>query len=920
MASTEPSAASGGFAREITLLSDADRQARKRAIAKLGDELTTLSSTHLVSLLKDQSSGGVLRALVACLTDPVEGIRESSAELCERLLTLCGNLDERDEVRGIFPPLLFPALKTRIGARRVVEDSEEVRLALAKLHRALLLSVQPTDLTPFADDACAILVSCLADDFHEVKKEACASVRLAADSSRTEPEGHAEYFLGNAERMVSVADAILLNLEHSHAKVRLACVDALGACMSTNVDVETLEKLVPKLRALAYDKQPLVRERFGICVANILLAHGARNKSARSLLLPLMLQGIGDDVASVSSKTALLFEKTASSMSGSRGGENGSGSLSDVQDGLNQTTLYGVDLVELGGFAASLRSSLPSSCALIREHLEDLLSNVLREMGEWTKALRGAATSLLGILIAYSGSHVASSLPSVFEKICAAFTEEDEYVTKRLIACCILVGGAVPPDAWIPLAIRHVSTATGSTQAGALVMLCMLLFGATESRTESGGNVPLTASDFESIASCLASDAVRCSQHDGARVQLLQLVHRTISSVKSAGLDMSRDLKEEFSLNIFLVLLQLKSLPNHSSLNAQASLEIGALASVMDDVGSSNRLKPDVDAPPPLPPGGHLSAQEMRLHAHFFSSVLNSVVENKDVSLWAEGDPEVLLVDALLRNAGAAVAMAGGEEIHALVSLFCTATDPDLHEPAFRSIFLELLESIFLSTPRGEHARAVWHGVPAATLLAKVFTKNASWGVGRVAAACRFANVRALLAFSSVEGICGRAELSPALPSLLPSLLSCCEEDYYADTRLDAIRCLEAILRVMGEGLGGSGTEDPFEERRRQIYPALLARMDDSDDRVRLATTAGLLAFLEGAGGYDTTNLGYLIKGTLVHMDDANSDIQRAVCNVIKAACIVCREVVLEHLPEARATHRNQSYVAEIDNFLSAGQ
>jgi len=89
---------------------------------------------------------------------------------------------------------------------------------------------------------------------------------------------------------------------------------------------------------------------------------------------------------------------------------------------------------------------------------------------------------------------------------------------------------------------------------------------------------------------------------------------------------------------------------------------------------------------------------------------------------------------------------------------------------------------------------------------------------------------------------------------------------------------------------------------------------------VRLATTAGLLAFLEGAGGYDTTNLGYLIKGTLVHMDDANSDIQRAVCNVIKAACIVCREVVLEHLPEARATHRNQSYVAEIDNFLSAGQ
>ena len=912
----EAPAVSGNFAREINLLSDSDRSARKRAIANLGLELSILTSAHLISLLIDPSKGGLLKALVKCFWDPVESIREECAELCERLLAMCGVFDEAGSCYIL--PLLIPALRSRIGSRQTVEESEEVRLALAKVNRALIFAVQPCDLTPFMDDVCVILISCLADDYHEVKKETCTSVCLVSGKIRALEDSFVreEIALDRSEQMVGLVNAILPNIEHTHAKVRMACIDAIGACLSTYVDMVALATIVSRLRTLSRDKQPTVRERYFHCMSSVLLARGKEDTSVISLLLPHLLQGIGDDVARVADRAAFLVENTATFILGDRQIYSGKISPPTISHDFSMQTIYGIDVAEVTGFAENLRASHPKSCALICENLENLLNVALSEVGEWTKTLRGAATSLLGILIAYGSQNMKMFLPNFFNQLCNAFMEEDEYVTRRLIVCCILLGSAVPPDDWIPLAISQIFSVAGAAQAGALVALCMLLYGTSNTSKDGGGNATMTASHYEKIAACLASDEVRCSEHHAVRAQLLQLAHRIVSCVQASGLDMTKDLNEKFSLNIFLVLLQLKALPDQSMLNAQATLEINTLALALDLDSHSTFSSSAVDGQL-LISGSPLSVVETKLHARFLSPVLDNILADRNSALWADGSKEILLLDALLRNAGPAILLASRDEVCSLVALFCSMTDSTSREAGFRSFFLELLESIFLSTPQLDRELTVWHGEPVATLLIEVFAKNAVWGVGRVAAACRFANVRALKALFNIRGLCGCIELSPILSKLLPSLVSCSEEDYYADTRLESVRCLEAILRIMGKELGGIETDDPFEERRRQIYPALLARLDDSDDRVRLAATNGLLAFLEGAGGYDVTNLGYLIKGILVHMDDANSTIQRAVCDVIKSACIVCKDIVMEHLPEARATHRTQDYIAEVESFLT---
>ena len=51
------------------------------------------------------------------------------------------------------------------------------------------------------------------------------------------------------------------------------------------------------------------------------------------------------------------------------------------------------------------------------------------------------------------------------------------------------------------------------------------------------------------------------------------------------------------------------------------------------------------------------------------------------------------------------------------------------------------------------------------------------------------------------------------------------------------------------------------DDERRQIYPELLKRMDDSRNEIRIATCGVVAAFFETcAPDYDETNTGYFLK------------------------------------------------------------
>lgn len=70
---------------------------------------------------------------------------------------------------------------------------------------------------------------------------------------------------------------------------------------------------------------------------------------------------------------------------------------------------------------------------------------------------------------------------------------------------------------------------------------------------------------------------------------------------------------------------------------------------------------------------------------------------------------------------------------------------------------------------------------------------------------------------------------------LLPLIFQSMDEDWYQDTRKLGCCTLAALLKLAG----GSLTDDA----RRQIYPELVKRMDDSSNEVRISAAGAIQAF-----------------------------------------------------------------------------
>lgn len=123
---------------------------------------------------------------------------------------------------------------------------------------------------------------------------------------------------------------------------------------------------------------------------------------------------------------------------------------------------------------------------------------------------------------------------------------------------------------------------------------------------------------------------------------------------------------------------------------------------------------------------------------------------------------------------------------------------------------------------------------------------------GKSAAAVRYLALHALYTLLSRRLVSSQA-LAPLISSqgqLLPLLFQSMDEDWYIDTRKLACCTTAALLKLAGDQV----TDDA----RRQLYPQLTKRMDDSNNDVRITAAAAVQAFAKHAlpSGYCDTNSG----------------------------------------------------------------
>lgn len=123
---------------------------------------------------------------------------------------------------------------------------------------------------------------------------------------------------------------------------------------------------------------------------------------------------------------------------------------------------------------------------------------------------------------------------------------------------------------------------------------------------------------------------------------------------------------------------------------------------------------------------------------------------------------------------------------------------------------------------------------------------------GKSAAAVRYSALHALHTLFFLRHI-GPEAMKPLLSpqgKLLPLLFQSMDEDWYVDTRRLACCTVAALLKLAGSELS--------DDARRQIYPQLNKRMDDSNNDVRITAAVAVQAFAHYAmsSTYCDTNSG----------------------------------------------------------------
>ncbi|CAM9588368.1 unnamed protein product [Ectocarpus sp. 6 AP-2014] len=260
---------------------------------------------------------------------------------------------------------------------------------------------------------------------------------------------------------------------------------------------------------------------------------------------------------------------------------------------------------------------------------------------------------------------------------------------------------------------------------------------------------------------------------------------------------------------------------------------------------------------------------------------------------WGKGSRRRGGFEALLRSAPRAVGEHLGEVMPIFRGLLHDATS---REPEVRLSMLALLECVVKHDGVTEESLRPH----AETLLKEMVLPNAVWRAGLVAATVRKVAIAVLYTALrgnkvGVEAVYASAE--QVLPVLKTNL-----EDHEATTRQITCLSLEMMFRMIPGALG--------DEPVRLIYPELLKRLDDSNDTVRMAVCGTIAAFLRATAPQNVrgTVLQYMSEQLLVHLDDQDEAMQRAVFAVMEVAAAIDPKTVEKLASEARSSHRTPSY------------
>jgi dynein assembly factor 5 len=892
--------------RDLNYLTDANRSTRTKGAERLRmrlledkafvDEMAKAKAKDLLpSVLSDNT---LLAPIARMLNDPSEKCREAAlhfvrAAAASPLVPDTAALFQR----------VIPVIRERMGTEGTFEASEELRLCSVQLLRGgISQKCAQETVKAYLDQILPIVTRALDDPFHEVKKECCQFIEESPKLLQSLKEGVAEHLRG-------ILQCIVRNMSHPHWKVRLMLVRAVDTLVaSLRPSMELVDKFVVTiLHEVCFDKAHQVRRKTYESIASWLTMVqqqegnkegvvgggdddddvGCRVPMYAEAFLPYFMMGLLDDEQDIreSSRESLasLCRKNA---------ENGC-YLQISKKKIDDAAAAGdassrMEIEGEGQDNAEAEEADPVK-RMVRHHLKHMTTVCKRNFAEWTTSKKLAASRLLFTTTQISESHIAPYLDVVVPLMCNAVGDEHEEIAYFIVASTHHIGSSCDPSSWVYLILDwlHNPKCTIMQKANTLVVLAGLVRGCSLSQKQME-NESLTQ-----VASALASDEIRGAGHYAINMQVLAVVTNLLEAFGGQCKIVGQDL--------YRILLQLQAVKSHHSTSADNSNNANTTTTTSSSSSSSQIQSHALDATGKLARlcGYETTAAFASDHSRDLLHLLcASHVE------WTKDSPDQYVFSALLFGCTAEVLTSLADEI---MSVFAGCLQED-RDPHLRLEMLKLMDRLLEDSEGGRNA-FLGLGGHSRKFLEQVLLPPAVWQVGKTAASIRFHAIVVLGTFFR-EKLLSSEELAAMLIDdklqLLPTIHSCLEEDYYADTRLASCHTLESLLGVIGTRL----TDD----QKRVVYPELLKRLDDSNDQVRVQCCSTLEALVSCCltSDYDDTNTGYLLKGILIHMDDTNSSVQEAVCRVVERLAKVKPMVVRSGLHEVRDQHRSTVYLDRV--------
>ncbi|CAE7501345.1 Dnaaf5 [Symbiodinium sp. CCMP2592] len=805
-------------------------------------------------------------------------------------------------------PLLLAALLGRFRSHPFPEQSEELRLEALRL-LSHLFDLCKERLSPFASDVLDALSKALTDTCPDAKKECCEITKKVS-----------QYF--EAERVSRacgpLVGSLLANLKHQQWKVRRATLESIGALLLQEAPMmDHMEDILPHLNALLGDRTPGVRQSLAETLERWLLKglsfraplvsnlndDGPEGFDKFEPRLLLLLLGVCSDeeaeqvgavafgglerVAALKHEVLLKRaqrerEREEAKQKAKEARENKAGYSEDpdnttvLEEKVNQKCKdpevapafdYTSVLPLLPQPFAAGRLPAALTTTYVRYHLASVLPQVLANLTQWTTDIREAAARLLQVLLVITNQQVAPFLDGVLVHLYKAQADDDQKVAKAALLSASMVGVFIDAELVLEVVGRHLGLKhEGGQRKGTS-------FDELWPQDKQGRQTTRTVQDV------LAGVKNFAAMTAESRRQVFMVLARLIHPCTGTD-DFCRRLKpKEVKLALRFLEEGIHSELLTSVLGATESLLKAGREACIEDwpriFDLLLRMKSSEECNAQIVDANieHLSQllgrSRRQLYEEHLRTRLADLLQGGEAVLWEDASPNRHVLETLLRNAGPAVA----DHVGGLVPVLARQASP---EDASATARVDLLGLVHFLVNEEDEALASALKAHALPLLDGVLLPNCSWRPGqsngkirRGAMVCVHSLLRRHLVPSAV--------LNEVFVDLMPILKGCLDDSWSPDNRMIACLVLSCTLADLQAEING--------EQLREVYPELLKRLDDSNDKIRVAVCEALDVFFKCLPqNWSRTLYEYILRNLFVHLDDPNPEIQQGIYAVLQAA------------------------------------